>query len=206
VRNLVLLALVAALITGCATVHVVESSASIPLNSLLQEADANGVSTWAILPPSYNSKIPAPWIIYNHGSGQTIASIAANAPQSLFVQSLASAGFVVVASEYRNLACWGNEQCAEDVANVQTLWRSQLNLWPRPFVIGESMGGIVTWDAISHGTLNPLAVVGIYPVCNLAAMYADSGFAPTIRPPTASLRKRGMSRRPGDSTPSSSRP
>jgi hypothetical protein len=181
VKNVVLLALVASLITGCATVHVVEPSSSIPQNVLLQEADVNGVSTWAILPPSYNSQVPAPWIVYNHGFGQTIASITANAPQNLFVQSLAGAGFVVVASEYRNLACWGNEQCAEDVANVQSLWHSQLNLWPRPFVIGESMGGIVTWNAISHGTLNPLAVVGIYPVCNLAAIYENSVLAPTIQ-------------------------
>jgi hypothetical protein len=72
-------------------------------------------------------------------------------------------------------------ECAEDVANLQTLWRSKLNLSPAPFVIGESMGGIVTWNAISHGTLEPLAVVGIYPVCNLADMYLNDGFVPTIQ-------------------------
>jgi hypothetical protein len=43
------------------------------------------------------------------------------------------------------------------------------------------MGGIVTWNAISLGTLKPLAVVGIYPVCNLAAMYKNSVLAPSIQ-------------------------
>jgi hypothetical protein len=42
------------------------------------------------------------------------------------------------------------------------------------------MGGIVTWNAISHGTLHPLAIAGIYPVCNLASMYAESAFAGAI--------------------------
>jgi alpha-beta hydrolase superfamily lysophospholipase len=147
----------------------------------LQKSDANGVSTWAILPPSYNPQSPSPWIIYDHGFGQSIGSIAANPPQSAFVQSLATSGFVVIASEYRNLTCWGNMECADDIANLQTVWHSQLNLSPQPFVIGESMGGIVTWNAILHGTLKPLAAVGIYPACNLAAMYAEEAFTPTIQ-------------------------
>jgi hypothetical protein len=88
---------------------------------------------------------------------------------------------VVIASEYRNLACWGNTECAEDVANLQTLWHSLLNLTPQPYVIGESMGGIVTWNAISHQTLKPLAVVGIYPVCSLANMYTKAVFVPSIQ-------------------------
>ena len=141
----------------------------------------NGVSTWAILPESYNAQNASPWVIYDHGVGQTINSITADFPQSDFVQSLATAGFVVIASEYRNLACWGNIECVEDIANLQMLWRSQLNLWSQPFVIGESMGGIVTWNAIAHGALKPLAVVGIYPACNLANMYSRKVFAPTIQ-------------------------
>jgi hypothetical protein len=43
------------------------------------------------------------------------------------------------------------------------------------------MGGIVTWDAISHGTVKPLAVVGIYPACNLANMYRNPVFVPFIQ-------------------------
>ena len=173
--------LCAVLTAGCAKFDLTVRRDSIPQNQILQERDANGVSTWAVLPPSYNSEHSYPWIIYDHGFGQTISSITTDPPQSTFVQSLATAGFVVVASEYRNLACWGDTECGEDIANLQALWHSQLKLSPQPFVIGESMGGIVTWNAIAHGTLKPLAVVGIYPVCNLAAMYADDVFEATIQ-------------------------
>jgi acetyl esterase/lipase len=169
------------LTVGCARVILTVPQNSNEHNPILEQTDANGVGTWAIVPASYDRQKAAPWIIYNHGFGQTINSITTNLPQSAFVQSLASAGFVVIASDYRNLACWGDIECANDIANLQLLWRSQLNLASRPFVIGESMGGIVTWNAISHGTLKPLAVVGIYPVCNLAAMYRTRIFAPSIQ-------------------------
>jgi hypothetical protein len=165
---------------GCARFTLTARPSSGVHNPILQERDINGVPTLAILPPSYNAQKSSPWIIYDHGIGGTIAAIAINPPQSDFVQALASAGFVVIGSDYRNLACWGNQECVEDLANLQALWRSRLNLTERPFAIGESMGGIVTWNAISHGTLRPLAVVGIYPVCNLAAVYAMRAFAPTI--------------------------
>jgi alpha-beta hydrolase superfamily lysophospholipase len=181
VKRFFLLALCIALIAGCASLHVEVSPTPAVQYPLLQKTDVNGVSTWAILPPSYNPQNATPWIVYNHGYGQTIASIVADPPQNSFVESLAAAGFVIVASDYRNLACWGNLNCVEDVANLQTLWQSQLNLSPRPFVIAESMGGIVTWNAISLGTLKPMAVVGIYPACNLAAMYKNRELAPSIQ-------------------------
>jgi hypothetical protein len=180
-KNGVLLALCIALTTGCAHVQLAVAPTFIPQNPTLEKSDANGVNTWAVIPLSYKPQNATPWIIYDHGFGQTINSIVAAPPQSAFVQSLASAGFVVVASEYRNLACWGNMDCIDDVANLQILWRAQLNLWPQPFVIGESMGGIVTWNAIAHGALKPLAVVGIYPACNLANMYTRHEFVPTIQ-------------------------
>lgn len=180
-KKCVFLVLCAILTAGCAKLNLNVSFDSIPQNQILQGNDANGVPTWAVLPPSYKPENSYPWIIYDHGFGQTIYSITAHPPQNGFVQALAAAGFVVVASEYRNLACWGNWECAEDIANLQALWRSRLKLSPQPFVIAESMGGIVTWNAISHGTLKPLAVVGLYPVCNLAAMYAEAPFQPTIQ-------------------------
>jgi alpha-beta hydrolase superfamily lysophospholipase len=170
-----------ALTSGCARVYLTAAPTPVSHNLILRGNDVNGVSTWAILPESYNAQTATPWVIFDHGFGETINSIAADPPESTFVQSLATAGFVVIASEYRNIACWGNMECVEDIANLQTLWRSQLNLWTQPFVIGESMGGIVTWNAIAHGVLKPLAAVGIYPACNLANMYSRNVFVPTIQ-------------------------
>jgi hypothetical protein len=87
-----------------------------------------------MVPDSYDASKPSPWIICNHGLGQTIDSITANPPQSYFVQSLANAGYVVIASEYRNLSYWGDTECTEDIANLQILWRSLLNLAPQPYI------------------------------------------------------------------------
>lgn len=183
VKRMAILAALCWLCAGCAAVHLVDQSNSSFNVQVIQKTDVNGVATWAILPSSYSGKTATPWIIYDHGFGQTIESILQNNPYSDFVKALAAAGFVVVASDYRDLECWGNEDCAEDIANLQSLWRSQLNLAAKPFVIGESMGGIVTWNAISHGTLTPMAVVGIYPVCNLAAMdgSGNPAFVSTIQ-------------------------
>jgi alpha-beta hydrolase superfamily lysophospholipase len=179
VNKIGLLLICAGLTVGCGDNVIVTAP---PVRSTtLQHTDVNGVATWAMVPDSYDASKPSPWIIYNHGLNQKITSIAANPPQSSFVQSLANAGFVVIASAYRNPACWGDTECAEDIANLQTLWHSQLNLAPQPFVIAESMGGIVTWNAIALGTIKPQAVVGIYPVCSLANMYTNSAFVPTIQ-------------------------
>ena len=114
VKRFILAAICAAVIAGCGTVRLEVSPSAVPHYPVAQKTDVNGVLTWAILPPSYNPRLPTPRVIYNHGYGQTIASIAADAPQSPFVMSLVAAGFVVVASEYRDLACWGNSQCVEE--------------------------------------------------------------------------------------------
>jgi len=165
--------------SGCGTVH--HNISPIPSASILRAPDVNGVSTWAVLPTSYNPAAQSPWIIYNHGFGQEIEALLTTASQSFFIHDLVQAGFIVIATDDRNLACWGNEECTDDLINLQALWHSKLNLEPQPFVIGESMGGIVMWNAIAHGALKPQAVVGIYPVCNLAAMYAERTFVPTIQ-------------------------
>lgn len=179
VKQRLLVWLLGMLLSGCGSVFYAGSPMSGA--SILRQVDANGVSTWAVLPPSYDPRLASPWIIYNHGFGEDINWILTHAPESSLVQALVQAGFVVTATEYRNIDCWGNAECAEDIANLQALWRSKLSLAPQPFVVGESMGGIVTWNAISHGTLRPVAAVGIYPACSLAAMYANETFAPSIQ-------------------------
>jgi pimeloyl-ACP methyl ester carboxylesterase len=158
-----------------------EASVQVGINSVREVDDANGVSTWAVLPPGYQPGVEWPWVIYNHGYGGRGSEIFALDPKlGALVQSLAAAGYVVVASNYRNFACWGNAECDADIANLQEVWRANLNLSPKPFVIGESMGGVVTWNAIAHGFLHPRGVVGIYPACSLAAMFRVSALAPSI--------------------------
>jgi acetyl esterase/lipase len=140
-----------------------------------QLSDANGVETWGIVPPRYDPAAPSRWVLYDHGLGQAGLDISANPCDSTVVKALVQANYVVIASDYKIQNCWGNAQCVTDIASVQKVWKEHLNLTPNPYVIAESMGGIVTWNAISHSTLSPRAVVGIYPVCNLSNMYDNGG-------------------------------
>lgn len=141
--------------------------------SPIQLSDANGVETYGIVPPNYDTSVPSRWVLYDHGLGQSGVDISTSACDSEVVKALVRADYVVIASNYRNQSCWGNAQCVTDIAAVQKRWRERLNLASNPYVIAESMGGIVTWNAISHGALSPRAVVGIYPACSLSSMYDD---------------------------------
>ena len=149
--------------------------------SPVQLSDANGVPTYGIIPASYKPGIQSRWVLYNHGSGQSGLDISTNHHDSCLVNALVQAGYVVIASDYKIDTCWGNSQCVTDIAAVQERWKAYLNLRPTPYVISESMGGMVTWNAIAHGTLSPLAVVGLYPACNLANMY-NGGTGPFSTP------------------------
>src|SRR5215472_11855999 len=173
-RTILILAL-SALTAGCGTssptVCLIEpSAASI---SPVQLSDSNGVETYGIVPPTYNPYVPSRWVLFNHGSGHTGLDISTNSCDATLVNALVQANYVVIASDYKIQNCWGNEQCLTDIAAVQKRWRERLNLTPSPYVIAQSMGGIVTWNAISHKALSPRAVVGIFPACSLSNMYDD---------------------------------
>jgi hypothetical protein len=101
-RQLGLLLIYTALSVGCG-VDLKLPTPSPVQSTILRHTDANGVATLAVLPDSYDSAKVYPWIIYNHGFGQTIDPIITYPPQSNFVQVLASAGYVVIGSDYRNL-------------------------------------------------------------------------------------------------------
>jgi pimeloyl-ACP methyl ester carboxylesterase len=68
----------------------------------------------------------------------------------------------------------------EDISALYDAFTENLNLDPRPFVIGISMGGIVSWNAVLHGDFVPRAVAGLYPACNLADMYNTGFFTQAI--------------------------
>ncbi len=142
--------------------------------TLVTLLDAGGTQTWALIPASYRPGVQSPWVLYNHGYGGSGQGITNEGGLQNLVNGLVQAGYVVVASNYSNNTCMGNNPCVIDDELVQQLWGQYLNLAPQPYVIGESMGGLVTWNSIIHGKLHPRAVWGTYPICNLAAVYADT--------------------------------
>lgn len=144
------------LTVGCGTNSRTDCGTDSRTFPLVQLSDANGVQSYGIVPPSYRPDVASRWVLYNHGLGQSGRDISTNPHDRCLVNALVEAGYVVIASDYKGRNCWGNSQCVTDIAAVQERWKAYLNLRRAPYVISESMGGIVTWNAISHGTLSPL--------------------------------------------------
>lgn len=149
--------------------------------SSLTEIDIGTVKTYAWIPLSYRKDIQSPWVLFNHGSSQSALDLANTPNDKLILTALLSAGYVVIASDYTDEFCWGNPQCVDDDANVVQQWKLLLNITSRPYVLAESMGGIVTWNSIFYGAINPRAVAAIYPVCSLANLYSNPVFTPYIQ-------------------------
>lgn len=144
--------------------------------------DRNGVTLNLVLPANFDPSRTYPWVIFNHGAGQLGSAIATGDPNTQgLAAALSAAGYVVVSSNYRTQNCWGNQACVEDIRNLYDAFTQKLHLEARPFVIGTSMGGIVSWNAIIHGDFVPQAVVGIFPACNLPDMYNNPSFARDIQ-------------------------
>lgn len=174
-NRVILVFALSALTVGCGspsgTICPIKSTESS--FSPIQLSDSNGVQTYGIVPTTYDPSVPSPWVLFNHGRGQTGLDISTNFCDATLVNALVQANYVVIASDYKIQNCWGNAQCVTDVAAVQTVWKKRLNLTPNPYVIAQSMGGMVTWNAIRHRALSPRAVVGIFPACSLSNMYHD---------------------------------
>ncbi len=131
--------------------------------------------TYAVLPPNELPGNKHPWVIYITGHAQpgcAIMGCSGWPNQGALTAALARAGFVVVAIDMSSLTNWGNANATLDVRALANLWPRYLNLASRPYVIAESMGGIIALNSIAHGTLRPQAIVGIYPVYSLSSMYA----------------------------------
>jgi len=157
-----LIVAVVVLTSSCAPISLTACPVQSRVSSI-QLSDANGVATYGIVPSAYTRDVQSRWVLSNHGSGQSGLAISTNPHDSCLVDTLVQAGYVVIASDYKIDNCWGNSQCVTDIAAAQERWKAYLNLRPFPYVISESMGGIVTWNAIAHGTLSPLVGGGNLP-------------------------------------------
>jgi len=152
-------------------------SINFPTFAYFQVASGTGtglVNTYAIVPKNYLPGEQRPWVIYNHGSLQTGVAIFSGS-QNTVVDALIQNGYIVIASDYNSTTCWGNAACVQDIANEQAQYKAVLNLSSDPYVIMESMGGMVTLNSIYYGALKPKAVVGWYPVYSLGGIYTGTG-------------------------------
>ena len=130
----------------------------------------NGVATFVYIPKSYNQSVENKWVIFNHGAGGYGSDISTSQCGTV-LNDLLNAGYIVVGSNYTMQNCWGNQSSTDDMKNLQLFMKSKYNLEDKPYVFMQSMGGLVTVNAISKGILSPKAVFGVFPVSNLRNMY-----------------------------------
>lgn len=143
--------------------------------------EVDGVTTKAYIPSSYSQSYPNKWIIFNHGNNGYASDIEDMPEMWDILNTFLNEGYVVVASDYTNRSCWGNNQSTIDMTNLVNFYKFKFNLEEKPYVFMQSMGGIVTLNSIAKNTLQPKAVFGVFPVCNLKDIYDRGAFTNTIK-------------------------
>ncbi|MEQ8196859.1 MAG: hypothetical protein ABRQ27_02455 [Clostridiaceae bacterium] len=139
----------------------------------------NGVDTVIYLPETYNDKVKNKYVIYVHGANRT-ATYISSAKCGDLLSKLLTDGFVVIATTGATKNSWGNPQSSIDIQDLVNYYKPTYNLEEKPYVFMQSMGGIVTMNAVAKGYLTPKAIAGVFPALNLRDMY-DNGWEWQIR-------------------------
>lgn len=165
--------------------HHLDSNANHGL--LYDRIDARGLtssaSLMALVPNSlsavpYNAANPTHVVIFIHAAGgdrqQPLDFRAINV-----VTDLLNAGYLVFCTDStaRN---WGNQTGIDDNEDLYNYAAANYNL-DQTFLLSASMGGLVGLTGIAQDIWPNLAAwAGVYPVTNLADMYADATFTGQI--------------------------
>jgi pimeloyl-ACP methyl ester carboxylesterase len=128
-------------------------------------------------PPTYDTRIPRPMLLFSHGSGSDELQ-----PLSHFQQlytDLLSDGFAI-ASTNAHGNNWGNAAAQTDLLELYRYLRDTYALGPL-ILWGNSMGGLASLNALASGAIPCAGWIGTQPVCDLDAIYAAGAFVTDIR-------------------------
>lgn len=149
----------------------VDTSPSLATSSMKIYMDVDGVHTVAEIPATYSPSTPSRVAVYVHGMNGLADKIWNNEYMKPVTTALVNAGYIVIASDFKQQNNWGNTQSSIDMKNLLDAYKKRFNLEEKPYMIMQSMGGMATLNAIAQGKVNPKAVVGLFPACNLAVSY-----------------------------------
>jgi pimeloyl-ACP methyl ester carboxylesterase len=119
----------------------------------------------------YRFIVPKPWngqlILYAHGYADAAAPIALpdSAPELQIYQAMTSQGFAVAITSYSQNG-WAVKEGAQDIQDLQDLFSARVGKPTRTYLVGVSMGGLVTVDLAENspkrydGALSICGVVG----------------------------------------------
>lgn len=138
-----------------------------------------------VLVPNANSAVPydsgtaTPFVMYHHGSGEDEDAMLTDALKADVIEALIDAGYICAGiSAYGNN--WGNQAACDAYPDLFKFVDDRYNLSSVVF-LSQSMGGLTGLLSLSqHNVPGVVAWAGIYPACNLAAIYAAGTFASAI--------------------------
>ena len=115
----------------------------------------------ALLEPKQDGKYPT--IIFNRGGNRSYATMSANRLVSTSLAELASQGYVVIASNYRENDEYGGEDVNDVLNLIETLNEVEKADTDRIGMYGWSRGGIMTFLALARTDKIKTAVIGSAP-------------------------------------------
>lgn len=166
------------------------------------EADGDEDWCFVRLPPGYDPNgAPHPLLLCNHGNGWRMDGTERTAnfsgktqygvdPQnngiyldsgargfrrysSPLIESFLAKGYVVCGAQNGGDGLFGNERCASACAAFYRHMQARYNVLESAFIMGVSNGFMTTLNVIERiGPRAVAAIVGLYPLCNLADAHA----------------------------------
>lgn len=168
--------------SGNATVTTLASG--VKWNRLDGSGAGTGRAVMVLVPNAnsavpYNSGTATPFVMYHHGAAEDEDALLTDALKADVVEALIDAGYVCAGiSAYGDN--WGNQAACDAYPDLLKFVDDRYNL-SHVLFLSQSMGGLTGLLSLSqHKIPGVIAWAGIYPACNLAAIYAAGAFASAI--------------------------
>ncbi len=139
---------------------------------------AGGYAIKVLLPDNYAGHA----VIYHHGVGETAASLTSDLLKAGLVAQITSDGYLLASSTAAS-ENWGNQAGLDAYVALQTYLIAHYAP-SKTAIFSQSMGGCTGLLTVASGAIAGLCGwFGVYPVCNLANMFAGNAgtFAGAIR-------------------------
>lgn len=134
--------------------------------------DIGGVNASKVVPDAY-AGAPTPVVVYYHGVGGSASGMLYDPTIAGMTVAMATGGWIVAGSNAHGDS-WGNADAMTDIGALYAYLIANYNV-SHVLHLGHSMGGIVALNAIGRGVIPCAGFNGIFPVCSLAAAYANDG-------------------------------
>lgn len=158
-------------------------AAGLKYNRLDLTGAASGRNIMVLIPNEnsakpYSASTPTPLLMYHHGVGETETALLTDSLKATTTAALLDAGYIccgVAAGEN-----WGSQTACNYYPDLYYTVDLYYNLSNTLF-LSQSMGGYTGLLTLAQNEVpKVIAWAGIYPACNLAAVYAAGSFTSAI--------------------------